>query len=93
MTDPRRVRLCQLLLAKAARTNFPEEADTCRRKAEALMVKYGIAEADVAPPPPMPPPAPVLHYHLYAPGATIVIVVNSGSATATTGTYGQTMWW
>lgn len=47
--DPRKVRLVELLLAKADRTNFPEEAKTFRRRAEELMAKYGIERGTLRP--------------------------------------------
>jgi hypothetical protein len=90
VTDPRRVRLCQLLLAKAARTNFPAEAEACRQKANKLMAKYGIAAADVAPPPPpISIRPPVAHW-----GNVVIVIttMGTGSGTGST-TYGQQMWW
>lgn len=40
--DPRKVRLVELLLRKAARTNFEHEAAAFRAKAEHIMARDGI---------------------------------------------------
>jgi hypothetical protein len=42
------------LRALAARTTFPAEAESCRTKADALMAKHGLSEAQVAPVPEQP---------------------------------------
>ena len=42
MPDPRKVRLVELLLRKAARTNYPHEAQAFRAKAEHIMARDGI---------------------------------------------------
>ena len=91
MTDPRRVRLCQLLLAKAARTNFPAEAEACRQKAQALMAKYDITPEQLVPPRPAPPPQ-VVHTVIFT-GAPIVVVITGSSSNTTTTQTGSVGWW
>lgn len=93
MTGAQRVRLCQLLLAKAARTNFPAEADACRQKARALAAKYDINEADLVPPlRPLPPLVVGMHTVVFTGGPIVVVIAGSSSSTIGTGTSNQTWW-
>ncbi len=62
----KRVTLIQRLLAKASSSKFLAEANTFRRKARQLMLKYSITEYDLTdilphytPPTPTPTPGPV----------------------------------
>jgi hypothetical protein len=91
MTGAQRVRLCQLLLAKAARTNFPAEAEACREKARTLAAKYNISEADLAPRlAPLSPLVAGMHTVVFTGGPIVVVI--TGSTTMATGTSSSTWW-